>query len=322
MSQLSIAPMIDWTNRHFRYFMRLLCPHALLYTEMITSGAMLNNTLRALKYSVKEHPLVIQLGGSSPKELANCARLAKAWGYDQINLNVGCPSDRVQSGYFGACLMAKPNLVAECVDAMQQAISLPITVKTRLGIDDFDSYDFITDFVNTVSNTGCNSFIIHARKAWLKGLSPKQNRTIPPLNYPFVYQLKQDLPHLTMTINGGINSLEEVLTHLGYVDAVMVGRLAMNNPYQCAIIDSHLNKSILPDRVEVLRKYLDYCHNQYKHGVSPSWLLKPLFALANGQAGAKNWRQKLTSFQQRKENDFYQLAGYIPNEHEDARFEL
>jgi len=308
MTQLSIAPMIDWTNRHFRYFMRLLCPHALLYTEMITSGAMLNNTLRALKFSVQEHPLVIQFGGSNPKELANCTRLAKAWGYDQINLNVGCPSDRVQSGAFGACLMAKPNLVAECVDAMQQATSLPITVKTRLGIDDYDSYDFITDFVNTVSNTGCKSFIIHARKAWLKGLSPKQNRTIPPLNYSFVYQLKQDFPHLSMTINGGINSLEEVRIHLSYVDAVMVGRLAMNNPYQCAIIDSHLNNCQLPGRSEVLRKYLNYCNNQYKQGVSLSWLLKPLFALANGQAGAKCWRQKLTSFQQDKENDFYRLS--------------
>ena len=217
--RFSIAPMLDWTDRHCRYFLRLLSRHTLLYTEMVTTGAIIHGKGDYLAYSEEEHPLALQLGGSDPAALAQCAKLAEARGYDEINLNVGCPSDRVQNGMFGACLMGNAQLVADCIKAMRDVVSIPVTVKTRIGIDDQDSYEFLCDFINTVSGNGeCEMFIIHARKAWLSGLSPKENREIPPLDYPRVYQLKRDFPHLTMAINGGIKSLEEAKLHLQHMD--------------------------------------------------------------------------------------------------------
>lgn len=217
--RFSIAPMLDWTDRHCRYFLRLLSSQTLLYTEMVTTGAIIHGKGDYLAYSEEEHPVALQLGGSDPAALAQCAKLAEQRGYDEINLNVGCPSDRVQNGMFGACLMGNAQLVADCVKAMRDAVSIPVTVKTRIGIDDQDSYEFLCDFINTVSGNGeCEMFIIHARKAWLSGLSPKENREIPPLDYDRVYQLKRDFPQLTMSINGGIKSLEEAKTHLQYME--------------------------------------------------------------------------------------------------------
>lgn len=218
LNRFSIAPMLDWTDRHCRYFHRLLTKNTLLYTEMVTTGAILFGKGDYLQYSTEEHPIALQLGGSDPVDLAKCARIAEDRGYDEINLNVGCPSDRVQNGRFGACLMASAQLVADCVAAMRAEVKIPVTVKTRIGIDDLDSYAFLCDFIETVQQTGCNTFIVHARKAWLSGLSPKENRDIPPLDYERVYQLKRDYPHLTIAINGGITDLAQAKHHLQYVD--------------------------------------------------------------------------------------------------------
>ena len=224
--RLSVAPMLEWTNRDFRYFVRLMSRHCLLYTEMVTTGALLHgDKARFLAHDELEGPLSLQLGGSEPADLAECAAMAQDWGYDEVNINVGCPSDRVQSGRFGACLMADPNLVAECVDAMQARVDIPVTVKTRLGIDEQDSYEFLSHFVETVSAAGCTTFILHARKAWLSGLSPKENRDVPPLNYQRVYDIKKDYPDLQISVNGGIQSLNEVQTHLKQVDGTMLGRV-------------------------------------------------------------------------------------------------
>ena len=227
-----IAPMMDWTDRHDRVFLRQFSSHALLYTEMVTSAALEHGDANyLLKHDSSEHPVALQLGGSNPDELARAAALGEQAGFDEINLNVGCPSDRVQSGSFGACLMAEPNLVAEGVAAMKNAVTIPVTVKTRLGIDEHDSYEFLTHFVDAVSAAGCNIFILHARKAWLKGLSPKENRDVPPLDYERVYHIKKDYPHLHIDINGGIHSLVEVQQHLQYVDGAMLGRAIYHDPY-------------------------------------------------------------------------------------------
>ncbi|SUC25641.1 Probable tRNA-dihydrouridine synthase [Providencia rustigianii] len=229
LNRFSVAPMLDWTDRHCRYFHRLLTKNTLLYTEMVTTGAIIFGKGDYLAYSEEEHPVSLQLGGSDPAALAQCAKLAQERGYDEINLNVGCPSDRVQNGRFGACLMADAQLVADCVKAMRDVVSIPVTVKTRIGIDEQDSYEFLCDFIDTVSTKGdCDTFVIHARKAWLSGLSPKENREIPPLDYPRVYQLKRDFPHLTMAINGGVKTLEEAKEHLKYLDGVMMGREALS----------------------------------------------------------------------------------------------
>ena len=233
--RLSIAPMMDWTDRHCRYFHRLLSAKALLYTEMVTTGALIHGDVaRHLDYHTQEHPVALQLGGSEPQDLAHCAKLGEQWGYDEINLNCGCPSERVQRGAFGACLMAEPLLVADCVKAMVDSVSLPVTVKHRIGIDKIDSYDFVRDFVGVVSLAGCSTFIVHARSAWLKGLSPKENREVPPLNYGMVYQLKKDFPDLTIAINGGITTHTQIAEQLQRLDGAMVGREAYHNPWSLA----------------------------------------------------------------------------------------
>jgi tRNA-dihydrouridine synthase A len=222
-SRFSVAPMLDWTDRHCRFFHRLISRHALLYSEMITTGALIHgDRQRFLAFNDAEHPLALQLGGSNPADLMVCARMAEDYGYDEVNLNVGCPSDRVQNGRFGACLMAEPNLVADCIAAMNQAVSIPVTVKSRIGIDEQDSYEELVHFIKTVADAGCKSFIIHARKAWLSGLSPKQNREIPPLRYDYVFQLKREFPSLEFILNGGVTSLEQAEEVLQAVDGVMI----------------------------------------------------------------------------------------------------
>ena len=230
--------MMDWTDRHCRYFYRLLSKNTQLYTEMITAKAILNGDKnRLLDFNAEENPLTLQLGGSDPSEMAKCALIAQEWGYDEVNINVGCPSDRVLSGSFGACLMKEPDLVASCVESMIDNCDIPVTVKSRIGIDDMESYEQLSDFIMRIHNKGCQHFIIHARKAWLQGLSPKENRTIPPLNYPWVYQLKTDFPQLQITINGGIENCNEVKNHLDYVDGVMLGRSVYHNPFLLREID-------------------------------------------------------------------------------------
>ncbi|HBN89654.1 MAG TPA: tRNA dihydrouridine(20/20a) synthase DusA, partial [Rheinheimera sp.] len=224
--KFSIAPMLDWTDKHCRYFHRLLTQHAVLYTEMVTTGAILHGSGDYLDFNQEEHPVVLQLGGSDPVQMAQCAKLAELRGYDAVNINVGCPSDRVQNGMFGACLMAQPALVADCIKAMQDVVSIPVTVKTRIGIDDSDDYQFLQDFVQAVADAGCTQLIVHARKAWLKGLSPKENREVPPLNYQRVHQLKREFPHLDISLNGGVKTLQQAKEQLSYLDGVMVGREA------------------------------------------------------------------------------------------------
>jgi len=294
---LSIAPMMDHTDRHFRYFLRQLTRYTLLYTEMITVQALIHGDRhKLLDFDPAEHPVSLQLGGDNPQLLADCARIGADWGYDEINLNVGCPSDRVQSGNFGACLMAQPPLVADCVAAMQNAVSIPVTVKHRIGIDDLDHYDHLVDFVKIVSEAGCQRFSIHARKAWLQGLSPKENRTVPPLRYDWVYQLKQDFPQLLIEINGGITTVEQIQRHLTQVDGVMVGRAAYENPYLFATVDRDIYQKtdIVPTRAEIVDRLLPYVENCLDQGVRLNQISRHLLTLFNGVAGAKSWRRMLS----------------------------
>ena len=292
----SIAPMLDWTDRHYRYFARLMSANALLYTEMVTTGAILHGRGDYLAYNQEEHPLALQLGGSNPAELARCAKLAAERGYDEVNLNVGCPSDRVQNGRFGACLMAEPELVAECVDAMKQVVDIPVTVKTRIGIDEQDSYEFLTHFIDTVMAKGCGEFIIHARKAWLQGLSPKENREIPPLDYDRVYQLKRDYPTLNISINGGITSLEQAKTHLQYLDGVMVGREAYQNPYILAQVDQLLcgSQKAVISREAVIETMLPYIEAHLQAGGRLNHITRHMIGLFQGLPGARAWRRYLS----------------------------
>ncbi len=292
-----IAPMLDWSDRHARYFWRLLSEHALLYTEMITTGALLRGAAeRFLHYDEIEHPLALQLGGSDPTELAACVRLAQQWGYDEVNLNCGCPSDRVQNGAFGACLMARPELVADCIKAMQDASSLPITIKHRIGIDALDSYEHMAEFVGTVAATGCTTFIVHARKAWLKGLSPKENRQLPPLRYDDVYRLKRDFPHLNVVINGGINSLDECSTHLQHVDGVMLGRAAYHDPYLLSKVDQQLFAVTTPlqTRAAVLERLIPYIEQQMQRGATLHHITRHILGLYQGEPGARRFRRILS----------------------------
>lgn len=286
--------MMDWTDRHCRYFMRLLTPNALLYTEMVVSSAILRgDQTRLLGFSSAEQPVAIQLGGSNPVELAEAASIAASLGYQEINLNVGCPSDRVQSGRFGACLMREPDLVAECVAAMQSVVTIPVTVKTRIGVDHDDSYEFLADFVAKVAATDCNTFIIHARKAWLNGLSPKQNREVPPLCYERVVQLKRDFPTLQFILNGGITTIEQVQTLLPSCDGIMLGRAAYHNPLLLVGCEQALyDPEYHVDYADVLKQYSSYMKSQ--QGVPLSILVKPLLGLFNGFQGAKAWRRCLT----------------------------
>ncbi len=305
--------MIDWTYSHFRVLMRMLAPHALLYTEMQTTGAIVNNPARALYYTDVEHPIALQLGGSDALALAACAKKAEKDGYDEVNLNLGCPSDKVQAGRFGACLMNEPQQVVDCIRAMKQAVSIPVTAKTRIGVDNQDSYAFFSDFAHRLVEAGSDKLIVHARKAWLNGLNPKQNRTIPPVNYDYVYQIKQELPQIPVIINGNVLSIDEITKHLNYVDGVMLGRLACDNPYRIAEIHHALYpESMLIKRSQLFALYLDYLIAEFSKGIPLSLLVKPIFGLAHGLPGASQWKQKLMHVLQSKNTDlFSELTHYL-----------
>ena len=307
-----IAPMMGWTTRHYRYFFRLICKKAQLFTEMITTGAILNSPQRErlLDFDISEKSLAIQLGGSSVSELAEAAKIVEAYGYSEINLNVGCPSDRVQSGCFGAVLFKAPQRVADCVAEISSVVKLPISVKTRIGVDDYESYDYLAQFIQQVSLAGCQTFIIHARKAWLSGLSPKENREIPPLNYDWVYQIKRDFPHLAIVLNGGIVCLGTAQKHLQQVDGVMVGRAAWYNPYLFAELDQLLSPEesvIIPSRLSIVLAYLPYLEQAFMSGENLSHLIQPLFGLFHGVAGGRRWRQKLSETLQHLDNPLVRL---------------
>jgi tRNA-dihydrouridine synthase A len=294
--KISIAPMLDWTDKHYRYMARLISKHQLLYTEMVTTGAIIHGKGDYLSYNEQEHPIALQLGGSNPVDLAMCAKKAQEYGYDEVNINVGCPSDRVQNGKFGACLMAEPTLVANAVDAMRSVIDIPVTVKHRIGIDELDSYQFMTDFVGEVSEAGCDTFIVHARKAWLSGLSPKQNREVPPLDYERVYQLKRDFKDLTISINGGIKTLEEAQVHLQHVDGVMIGREAYQNPYVLAPVDSlfYGDDSKVLSRHEVVATMLPYIEKHMNNGGKLNHVSRHMLTMFMGVTGAKAWRRYIS----------------------------
>jgi len=295
-SPIAVAPMMDWTDRHCRYFLRLLTPHARLYTEMVTAAAIVHgDRQRLLHYDSAEHPLALQLGGSNVDWMTEAVIAAAKFDYDEININVGCPSDRVQSGQFGACLMATPELVAECFAAMREAVELPITVKTRIGIDDHDSYDFLCKFVDRLVSAGCKTFVIHARIAILQGLSPKENRSIPPLNHDRVYRLKQDYPDLEIILNGGIDSLAKVDEALGRVDGVMIGREAYHNPYFLAELEEHLHSDVAkPTRRGVVERMLPYVERELQCGEKLSRITRHMSGLFLGQPGARAWRRFLS----------------------------
>ncbi len=294
--RLSVAPMMQHTDRHYRYLLRLISKHTLLYTEMVTTGAILQgDRARFLDFNAAEHPLALQLGGSDPGQLAECARIAQDWGYDEVNLNIGCPSDRVQSGRFGACLMAEPRLVADCVAAMRAACDIPVTVKTRIGIDNRDRYTDLQAFIEPVQAAGCDTVIVHARKAWLSGLSPKENRSKPPLNYDRVHQLKRDYPALTIVINGGIESLEAAAEQLQHVDGVMIGRAAYQNPYLLADADRLIfgEPAAIPDRHTIADRFRHYIQEQITAGTRLHEMTRHMMGLFQGQAGARAFRRVL-----------------------------
>ncbi len=297
INPLSVAPMMDYTDRHFRYFMRQITRYTLLYTEMIVTAAIkYGDRSKLLDFSPEEKPLSLQLGGDNPQDLAECAIIAEDWGYDEVNLNVGCPSDRVQSGHFGACLMANPELVAEAVEKMRRAVNIPITVKQRIGIDERDSYEDMAHFVRVVSEAGCQRFTVHARKAWLKGLSPKENRNIPPLRYEDVYRLKTEFPQLFIEINGGIINLDQVRHHLQFVDAVMIGRAAYHNPYLFATVDRDIYQQnvIPPTRHEVIEKMLPYIDYWVSRGLKLHSISRHLLAIFSGIPGTKAWKRHIS----------------------------
>ncbi len=292
--RICIAPMMDRTDRHFRYFMRLISSQARLYTEMVTTGAILNGDLNLLLgFDPAEHPLAVQLGGSEPQALQQCSKTCEEFGYDEINLNVGCPSDRVQSGRFGACLMNEPNLVAECVAAMQSGTNLPVTIKCRTGVDENDSYDHLCQFIETIHNVGCDVFIIHARKAWLSGLSPKQNREIPPLDYNRVHQIKKDFPQLTIVINGGFTTPEEIIDQLPHVDGVMIGRAAYANPWLLTRLNRPSPNNV-DDRLDVLIALRPYIIDQLNNGTRLSHITRHLLGLYQQQPGGRRFRRFLS----------------------------
>ncbi|HEX8586836.1 tRNA dihydrouridine(20/20a) synthase DusA [Pseudomonas sp.] len=295
--RFSVAPMMDWTDRHCRFFLRLLSKNALLYTEMVTTGALLHgDTERFLRHDEAEHPLALQLGGSNPADLAACARLAQAAGYDEVNLNVGCPSDRVQNNMIGAVLMGHPQLVADCVKAMRDAVTIPVTVKHRIGINGRDSYEQLCAFVGTVRDAGCTSFTVHARIAILEGLSPKENRDIPPLRYDIAAQLKQDFPELEIVLNGGIKTLEQCREQLNTFDGVMLGREAYHNPYLLAEVDRELFGSDAPQitRAEALSQLRPYVAAHLGEGGSMHHITRHVLGLGTGFPGARKFRQMLS----------------------------
>jgi len=294
---LSIAPMMDRTDRHYRYFMRQITRRTLLYTEMITSAAIKHGDKDyLLGFSPEENPIALQVGGDNPQDLAECAKLAEAIGYDEINLNVGCPSDRVQSGSFGACLMKTPDRVAKCIEAMVGATKIPVSVKHRIGVDDLDRYEDMQNFVRILAEAGCQRFSVHARKAWLQGLSPKDNREVPPLRYPDVHRLKKEFPYLFIEINGGFITLEKVHEQLQYVDAVMIGRAAYDNPYLFATSDREFfgDQAPIRSRVEVAEAMIDYIDEWTSKGVRLNKITRHMLQLFHGQAGSRLWKRIIT----------------------------
>jgi len=296
MHKASIAPMMQYTDMHDRYLLRLISKKVFLYTEMVTTGAILyGKCFHQLEFNKEEHPVAIQLGGSDVNDLVKSAKIAEDYGYDEINLNVGCPSDRVQKGRFGACLMLEPEHVAECLNAMQRNVNVPVTIKCRLGVDHHEDYEFLYNFVNIVQNAGIKHFIIHARNGILKGLSPRQNRHIPPLKYEYVYQLKKDFPNLNITINGGIKTIDECKEHLKYVDGVMIGRAAYENPFLIKDIDTELYgiESNVNSKKSILNQYLDYVEDKLQEGHDLSRMMKHLFGLSRGDKFAKTFRIKI-----------------------------
>ena len=297
--------MLDWTDRHCRYFYRVMSKRTVLYTEMVTTGAIIFGKGDYLGFNDEEHPVVLQLGGSDPKALTECAKRAEQLGYDEVNINVGCPSDRVQNGRFGACLMAEPNLVAECVSTMQAAVNIPVTVKSRIGIDDQDSYEFLHQFIETVSSAGCQHFIIHARKAWLSGLSPKQNREVPPLDYHRVYQIKQDFPNSEISINGGITSFAQANEHLTKLDGVMIGREIYQNPFMLVEADQQIwgDDVNALTRSEIIDIMADYCDRYVAEGGRVWHVVRHMLGLCNGLGGAKQFRRFLSENARFEENN-------------------
>lgn len=304
--------MMDWSDRHCRFYFRQLAPHAFVYTEMVTSGALIHGDIRRhLVFDPAEHPVALQLGGSETPELARCARLGEDWGYDEINLNCGCPSERVQKGAFGVCLMAEPDLVAGCVRAMRDAVDLPVTVKHRLGIDSIEDFDFVRRFVETVSEAGCATFIVHARNAILKGLSPKDNRQIPPLKYDYVYRLKREFPALEIVLNGGLEDLPATLAELDRVDGVMLGRAAYHDAYLLAHLEARLYGTRLPSRREVVAAMSDYAAREVELGTPLRAIARHMLGLYHGEPGARVWRRMLSDAQFLARNDVRLLANAV-----------
>jgi len=292
-----VAPMMDWTDRHCRYFHRQLSRHARLYTEMMTTGALLHgDAARHLRFDAEEHPVALQLGGSEPDELARCARLGEQWGYDEINLNCGCPSERVQRGAFGACLMAEPALVADCMKAMRDAVTVPVTVKHRIGIDRGEDYGFVRDFVGALHGAGCDVFIVHARNAWLKGLSPRENREVPPLRYAFVHRLKRDFPHAAFVLNGGLLTLADAMEQGVGLDGVMLGRAAYHDPWLLAGVDAALYDASEPaqQRSAVVARMSRYLQRECATGTEPRHVVRHMLGLYQGLRGARQWRRMLS----------------------------
>lgn len=288
--------MMQYTDLHDRYFLRLISKNIYLYTEMISTGSIIfGNCLDQFNFNNEEHPVAVQLGGSNPNHLSECAKIAESYGYDEVNLNVGCPSERVQKGRFGACLMLEPDLVAECIDKMANSVEIPVTVKCRLGIDDNDNYEFLANFIEIVKSSGINTFIIHARNGILKGLSPRQNRNIPPLKYDYVYRLKKENPDLNIIINGGIKNLGETIEHLNHVDGVMIGRASYNNPFMLSDVDEliYKDKSLGNTKLDILNEYLDYVSIMHLKGYDLSRMLKHLFGLSKGDKNAKLFRKRV-----------------------------
>lgn len=295
-SKINIAPMMDWTDRHCRYLMRRLSPSVGLYTEMVTAAALKHgDAARLLRFDPSEHPVALQLGGSDPALMAAAARMGERSGYDEININVGCPSDRVQSGQFGACLMSQPTLVSDCIRAMRAGCDIPVTIKTRIGIDDLDSYDFLKEFVETTMAAGCEAFVVHARKAILQGLSPKENRSVPPLNYERVYRLKSDLPEIRIVLNGGITSVAQCREHLLQVDGVMIGRQAYQQPWVLTELERAFGAGLIPNsRHELVSEMIPYIEKQLADGEQLKNITRHMLGLFAGQPGARAWRRFLS----------------------------
>ena len=318
--RLCVAPMMDWTDRHCRYFHRLLAPHARLYTEMVTTGAILHgDRARHLDFDAAEHPVALQLGGHEPAELATCARIGAEWGYDEINLNVGCPSDRVQSGRFGACLMREPALVADCVAAMRAAVDVPVTVKCRIGVDEQDEYADLQRFVEAQVAAGLQVLIVHARKAWLHGLSPKENREVPPLLYPRVYQLKREFPQLTIVVNGGIGSAAAAMPHFPQVDGVMLGRAAYHDPYVLAQLECALFGTSMPARDDVLQRLKPYIEAQIAGGEALHHIGRHVLGLYLGEPGARAFRRHLSENMRSRDAGFDVMEGALASLREHAQ---